>query len=71
MAWAIRKGRKNNRCSKEFGLHCQEVLQGMDEAARTGATYELQSRCEVRPLTPGFFSSNSGMRGDAERSIID
>lgn len=25
MAWAIRSGRKNYRCSKEYGLHCMEV----------------------------------------------
>ena len=70
LAWSIRKGRKN-RLSMYYGLHCQEVLQGMDEAARTGGTYEVQSRCEVRPLTPGYFSANGGFRGDAERSIID
>ncbi len=70
LAWSIRKGRQN-RLSMDYGLHCQEVLQGMDEAARTGATYALESRCGVRPLAPGFFSSNGGMRGDAERSIVD
>ena len=70
LAWSIRKGRKN-RLSMEYGLHCQEILQGMDEAARTGGTYELRSRCEVRPLAPGFYSSNSGGRCDAERSIAD
>ena len=70
LAWAIRKGR-GNRLSKEFGLHCQEVLQGIDEAARTGATYELKSRCEIAPLKSGFYSTTNGMRCDAERSLID
>ena len=72
LAWAIRKGRKN-RLSKEYGLHCQEILQGIDEAARTGETYRVQSRCQVPPLAPGFFSSafNGTGRGDAERSLMD
>lgn len=70
LAWAIRRGR-GNRLSMHYGLHCQEILQGMDEAARTGGTYEMQSRCDVRPLAPGFFSSNGHGRGDAERSLID
>lgn len=70
LAWAIRRGRKN-RLSKEYGLHCQEILQGIDEAARTGGTYTLQSRCEVAPLKPGYFSSNDGGRADAELSLID
>ena len=72
LAWAIRGGRKN-RLSKEYGLHCQEILQGIDEAARTGTTYEVQSRCEVAPLKSGYYSSvfNGAGRGDAERSLID
>ena len=72
LAWAIRKGRKN-RLSKEYGLHCQEILQGLDEAIRTGSTYEVQSRCEVAPLQSGYYSTvfNGGGRGDAERSLID
>ena len=72
LAWSIRQGRKN-RLSKEYGLHCQEVLQGIDEAVRTGRTYEVQSRCDVRPLKSGFYSStfNGGGRADAERSLME
>ncbi|MDR0896604.1 MAG: Gfo/Idh/MocA family oxidoreductase [Oscillospiraceae bacterium] len=72
LAWAIRRGRKN-RLSQAFGLHCQEILYGLDEAARTGATYEMESRCEVAPLKSGYYSTlDSGkVRGDAERSLID
>ena len=33
MAWAMRGNRKDNRCSKEYGLHCMEVLIGMDRTA--------------------------------------
>ena len=72
LAWAIRTGRKN-RLSKEYGLHCQEILQGMSEAARTGQTYVPRSRCEVPPVKPGYFCSAGGgfARTDAERSLID
>ena len=72
LAWAMRTGR-TNRLSMYYGLHCQEILQGMDEAARTGETYYVQSRCEVKPLAAGYYSSNGMGRGraDAERSLID
>ena len=73
MAYAIRKGRKNNRCSKEYGLHCQEVLYGMDEAARTGQSYEPRSRFVMEGLRSGCYSSQFGgtARGDAELSLVD
>ena len=72
MAWAIRKGRKN-RCSKEYGLHCMEVLCGMDLAADTDTVYETKSRFVMEPLKSGYYSSlfGGGMRGDAEFSLID
>lgn len=72
MAYAIRAGRPN-RCSKEYGLHCLEVLAGMEESAATGKTVEPVSRFEMRPLAPGYYSSfmaGSG-RADAEKSLMD
>lgn len=72
LAWAVRRGRKNVRCGAGYGLHCQEVLFGMDEAARTGGTYEPRSRFVMEPLRPGYYGSlMGGMRGDAERSLMD
>ena len=73
MAWAIRKGRPNVRCSKEYGLHCQEVLLGMSEAAHTGKTYEPASRFVMEGLPSGHYSTvwGGGARGDAERSLMD
>ena len=73
MAWALRKGRPHARLSGEYGLHCQEVLQGMEIAAETGKIYEPQSRFEMKGLTPGYYSSmfNGAMRGDAEASLMD
>lgn len=71
MAYAIRQGRKN-RLSQDYGIHCLEVLVGMDEAAKTGTTYEMQSACEIRPLRSGFYSTVWGSaRSDAERSLMD
>ena len=71
MAWAIRKGRKNNRCSKEYGLHCMEVLIGMDESAESGTPYEPKSRFVLEPLKPGYYSGSAAFRKDAERSLMD
>lgn len=72
MAYAIRSGRPN-RCSKEYGLHCLEVLAGMEEAAATGKTVEPASRFDMKPLAPGYYSSFMGGSGraDAERSLMD
>ena len=72
MAYAIRAGRPN-RCSKEYGLHCLEVLAGMEESAATGRTVEPRSRFEMRPLAPGYYSSFMGGAGraDAERSLME
>ena len=70
MAWAIRRGRPH-RCSGEYGLHCLEVLAGMEESARTGRAVEIASRFAMKPLTPGYYSSMGGMRGDAELSLAD
>lgn len=72
MAYAIISGRPN-RCSKEYGLHCMEVLKGMEESICTGKTYEPKSRFEMKPLAPGYYSSFMGgsVRADAERSLID
>ena len=73
LAWALRRGRPHARLSGEYGLHCQEILQGMDIAAETGRSYAVQSRFEMKGLKPGVYSSmfNGGMRGDAEASLMD
>ncbi len=71
LAYSIRVGR-TNRCSKEYGLHCMEVLAGIDIAAESGATYYPESRFEMSGLKPGYYSTtfNGFGRGDAERSLI-
>ena len=71
MAYALRQGRPN-RLSQDYGIHCLEVLSGMEEAAATGRTYEMKSSCAIRPLAPGFYSTVWGSaRADAEASLID
>ncbi len=72
MAYAIRAGRPN-RCGKEYGLHCLEVLAGMEQSAATGRTVEPVSRFKMRPLAPGYYSSFMGGTGraDAEKSLVD
>ena len=71
MAWAIRRGRKNNRCSKEYGLHCMEVLIGMEKSAADGAPYEPKSRFVMDPLKPGYYSGSASFRKDAESSLME
>ena len=71
LAYSIRAGRVN-RCSKEYGLHCMEILVGIDIAAASGKIYEVESRFEMTSLTPGYYSTVFGGlgRGDAERSLM-
>ncbi len=71
LAWALRRGRRGIRCSAGYGLHCHEVLAGMEEAARTGETFYPQSRFVMEPLEPGHYGSLGGIRGDAERSLMN
>ena len=71
MAYAIRQGRQN-RLNQDYGIHCLEVLKGIDLAAASGTTYEMKSRCRIRPLKPGYYSTVWGSaRADAERSLVE
>lgn len=72
MAYAIRMGRPN-RCSKEYGLHCLEVLAGMEESAATGKTVEPVSDFEMKPLPSGYCSADMDGQGcsDMEKSLVD
>ena len=71
MAYALRQGRPN-RLSQDYGIHCLEVLTGIDTAATSGTTYVMKSSCRIRPLAPGYYSTIWGSaRADAERSLID
>ena len=70
MAYAIRQGRPN-RCSKEYGLHCLEILEAMERSAAAGETVSLTSCFDgMKPLVPGYYSSLGNGRGDAEMSLV-
>ena len=70
--YAIRAGRQP-RLSGQYGLQCQEILYGIDQAAASSTTYEMTSSWEVRPLPAGYYSSieNGHGRGEAEISLAD
>ena len=70
MAWALRTGRKEIRCSKEYGLHCQEVLFGMDQSAESGQVYTLESSFTMRGLESGHYDVAMGGPISAEKSLI-
>ena len=69
MAYAIRQGRPN-RCSKEYGLHCLEILAGMEQSVLSGETVKIESRFDMKPLAPGYYSGFGSGRGDAEMSLV-
>jgi hypothetical protein len=48
-----------------------EVLCGMEKSSETGERFYPQSRFEMKLLTPGYYSTISGGRGDAELSLVD
>lgn len=53
MAWSLRLGR-TPRADARLGLHCQEIIQGIGESARTGKYYQLTTACErPKPLPKG------------------
>lgn len=72
LAWALRTGRKQIRCSKEFGLHCQEILFGMDKSVVTGAVYKMESGFVMKGLESGHYDtvSNGFATGSAEKSLV-
>ena len=54
MAQALREGRPH-RASGELALHVLEVMAGLVEAAETGGSVVIESRCErPAPLAPGL-----------------
>ena len=70
LAYAIRQGRPN-RCSKEYGLHCLEILEAMETSTATGKAVDIEPRFEMKPLEAGHFSAASGGQPDeAERSLV-
>ena len=54
MAWAIRLGRVP-RAEASLGVHCLEILQGIEESSRTGKAYRMTTACSrPAPLPAGY-----------------
>lgn len=72
MAWAIRRNR-TARCGKEFALHTMEVLCGIEQASKSKTAYKMTTEFKYSPLKAGYYSTTfgTGMRADAERSLIE
>ncbi len=51
MAWAIRQNRPA-RASAALGLHCQEILQGIETSCKTKTFYEMTTTCERPAVLP-------------------
>lgn len=59
MAWAIRNNRPH-RCSGDVGFHAFEVVNGVQEACKTGRMYEMTSHIErPAPLPAGYVSGTA------------
>lgn len=70
LAWSLRLGRKP-RADAHLGLHCQEILYGIEESTRTGSVYHLTTTCSrPRPL-PGGYRGLPGFSFNEEGSLFD
>lgn len=70
LAWALRLGRKP-RTDAHLGLHCQEIIQGIEESFRTRKFYQMTTTCErPRPLPKGFRKGIPGFSFDEEGALV-
>lgn len=70
LAWAIRLGRKP-RVSADFVLHCQEIIQGIDESSRSKRIYEMTTTCtRPEPLPKGYNSSHAIFAYEEEGALV-
>ena len=69
MAWAIRLGREP-RASAAFGLHCQEILEGIRESGRSGRSYRLTTACERPEKLPAGYRGIKIFSYDEEGSLV-
>ena len=54
LAWSLRLGRQP-RADVSLGLHCQEIIQGIQMSSETGKSYQMTTSCErPEPLPRGF-----------------
>jgi len=72
MCWSMIAGR-NNRASKELGLHTLELINGLDVSSATGKTYEMETTFEQpKPVPSGYYTMEMSnfLRADAEMSLV-
>ena len=69
MAWSLRLGR-TPRADARLGLHCQEIIQGIGESARTGKYYRLTTTCERPKPLPKGCRGLAGFSVDEESSLV-
>lgn len=69
MAWSLRLGR-TPRADARLGLHCQEIIQGIGESARTGKYYRLTTTCERPKPLPKGCRGLPGFSVDEESSLV-
>lgn len=69
LAWSLRLGR-TPRADAHLGLHCQEMIQGIEESFRTRQFYRMTTTCE-RPcaLPKGFRHGIPGFSFDEEGAL--
>ena len=59
MCYALVNGRRP-RCHYDIGLHAIEVIHGIQESCRTGAIYQMTTRCERPEPVPMSSASPTG-----------
>ena len=70
MAWAIRLGRPH-RANVEMGIHCLEIIQGIEESSKTKQFYQLTTTCErPKPLPKGFKGSAAFFSFSDEGALV-
>lgn len=70
MAWSIRLGREP-RVSSAFVLHCQEIIQGIDESFKTKQAYQMTTTCSrPNPLPKGYLGKRGIFTYDEEAALI-
>ncbi len=70
MAWSIRLGREH-RASVEMGIHCLEIIQGIEISSKTKQYYQLTTTCErPRVLPRGFKGSTAIFSFSDEGALV-
>ncbi len=70
MAWSIRLGR-DHRASVEMGIHCLEIIQGIEISSKTKQFYQMTTTCERTKVLPrGFKGSTAFFSFSDEGALV-